>query len=116
MVVRRCDAEGKDIRKERVGSAGCMVMLKPDPEVNPRREAAWFGILTWVQPEKEVRRKRARMCEIWWIYSRQHVLDVVNAGNAPDKKKLLGEIRQCDKKQAWIRSGTTMSSVFPTVF
>ncbi|KZV59120.1 hypothetical protein PENSPDRAFT_672574, partial [Peniophora sp. CONT] len=87
MVVRRCDAEGKDTRKERVGSAGCMVMLKPDPE-----------------PEKEVWQKRARMCEIWWISSRQHVLDVVRAGNAPDKKKLLGEICQCDKKQAWVSS------------
>lgn len=38
-------------------------MLKPDddPEVNPRGDKAWFGVLTWVQPEGRGRGGRARL-------------------------------------------------------
>lgn len=36
-------------------------MLNPDPEANPRNERAWFGVLTWIQPQEEVVRRRARL-------------------------------------------------------
>lgn len=36
-------------------------MLKPDPDVNSRDESAWFGVLTWIQPEEEVVGRRARL-------------------------------------------------------
>ena len=39
-------------------------MLKPDPDVNPNKDAAWFGILTWIQPVGEVRKGRPRMVRI----------------------------------------------------
>lgn len=29
-------------------------MLDPNPEVNVVGDKAWFGVLTWVQPEEEV--------------------------------------------------------------
>ena len=34
----------------------CRVLLKHDPEANPRGETAWFGIVTWIQPNSEVRK------------------------------------------------------------
>ena len=37
------------------------VLLKPDPEANPRGETAWFGIVTWIQPDSEVRKGHPRL-------------------------------------------------------
>lgn len=36
-------------------------MLRPDAEVNTRGDAAWFGVITWVQPQDEVRRGKPRL-------------------------------------------------------
>ena len=36
-------------------------MLKPDPDENPYGDAAWFGILTWIQPEAAVRMGKPRL-------------------------------------------------------
>ncbi|KZV61100.1 hypothetical protein PENSPDRAFT_671228, partial [Peniophora sp. CONT] len=102
VVVRHRDAAGKQKRKPRYGKVGSLVMLTPDPESNPGRDAAWFGILTWIQPKEEVGRKHVRMCEVWWVYTRQHAIDVVKAGNGQNKKKFLRDLRKCDKKQAWV--------------
>lgn len=36
-------------------------MVNPDPEENPRGDAAWFAIVTWIQPASEVRRNKPRL-------------------------------------------------------
>lgn len=40
------------------------VMLSPDPEVNTGGDAAWFGVLTWIEPEDNVKRNRARLVRV----------------------------------------------------
>lgn len=30
-------------------------MLNPDPDVNVVGDKVWFGVLTWVQPEEQVK-------------------------------------------------------------
>ena len=78
-------------------------MLRPDPEDNPRGDAAWFGILTWIQPRKEVKdgdtqqvfisllstmhwlTLRHTQCEVWWVYTKQHLIDVVKGVKAKKK-------------------------------
>lgn len=80
----------------------CRVMLKPDPEVNTGGDAAWFGVLTWIQPEdvdedprlvslapfKEWRTPLTRtQCEVFWVYTRQHLMDFIKAGGASQQEK-----------------------------
>lgn len=80
-------------------------MLKPDPDSNASGDEAWFGVLTWVQPKDEVKKGRDRLvratlryssltasfifvqCEIWWVYTRKHLIDFIKAGDAPNKKE-----------------------------
>ncbi|VDB96856.1 unnamed protein product [Peniophora sp. CBMAI 1063] len=102
MIRRNVKADRTATRHERLGKVGNMVMVNPDPEENPRGDAAWFAIVTWIQPASEVRRNKPRLCELWWIYTRQHLIDVVRAANAENKDDLLKEIKSCNKKQAWV--------------
>lgn len=39
-------------------------MLEPNAGVNSAGDDAWFGVLTWVQPEEDVKRGKLRLVRI----------------------------------------------------
>ena len=76
-------------------------------------------------------------CEVWWVYTRQHLVDIVKAGKAKGQERwvpfdllkigpndvlsLLAELRTCLKKQAWVSDhysdepfDSILSELFPS--
>ncbi|VDC00372.1 unnamed protein product [Peniophora sp. CBMAI 1063] len=99
---RHVSADGTRVRSDRIGKAGSLAMLKPEPETNLAGDAAWFGVLSWIEPSEMVKDPLPRMCEVWWVYTRQHLIDLVEGGDAPDKEELLATLRSCSRRQAWV--------------
>ncbi|KZV59744.1 hypothetical protein PENSPDRAFT_672151 [Peniophora sp. CONT] len=100
-VVRTVDALGRSV-KRRVGKVGSLVMLEPSPEANVLGDEVWFGVLTWVQPQKEVAQGKTRLCEVFWVYTKAHILALVANGDIVATPELKKELRRLSSERAWI--------------
>lgn len=81
-----------------------LVNADQDIKVNPGREVTWFGIVTWIQPKKDVKKGQTRMvrppCRLSvHILTLVHhtVRDLVDLHKAASHR--LGEGGQCREQE-----------------
>ncbi|KZV58850.1 hypothetical protein PENSPDRAFT_695766 [Peniophora sp. CONT] len=86
----------ESLSREEIESSPQYSRLKSSEDVrdNPR-----FGVLTWIQPEKEVQ-DMPRVCEIWEIYTKQRLLKRCSTGEVKNAQE--EQIQHMPSYYAWI--------------
>ncbi|VDB96803.1 unnamed protein product [Peniophora sp. CBMAI 1063] len=101
-ITRSVNIDGNPVGKGRLIKPGSLVVLEPTPAVNAAGDDVWFAVVTWVEPEDEVKSGCPQLCEVFWVYTKLDMIRLLDSGAMKASRRFRKALNRCSDQEAWI--------------